>query len=116
MFSVITCLYTFKSQLEKTRFRTADPAGNDDPRLECGTDPWNFAAQINWEGAILHTVNVIPFSKNIVILCRTKIDFPLISDSVGAREPTSNDASSTIAAETVIMMNRRKLTRKLQYI
>ncbi|GIY39585.1 hypothetical protein CEXT_704411 [Caerostris extrusa] len=45
----ITCLYTFKSP-EKTRLRTADPPEDDDPRLECGPDPWNFAAQIDWEG------------------------------------------------------------------
>ncbi|GIY25049.1 ATP-dependent DNA helicase [Caerostris extrusa] len=35
---------------EKTRLRTADPTEDDDPRQECGPDPWNLAAQINWEG------------------------------------------------------------------
>ncbi|GIY97360.1 hypothetical protein CEXT_617121 [Caerostris extrusa] len=37
-------------QWEETRFCTADPPEDDDPRLECGPDPWNFAAQTNWEG------------------------------------------------------------------
>ncbi|GIY81110.1 ATP-dependent DNA helicase [Caerostris extrusa] len=40
---------TFKSP-GKTRLRTADPPEDDDPRLECRPDPWNFAAQIDWEG------------------------------------------------------------------
>ncbi|GIY51244.1 hypothetical protein CDAR_445821 [Caerostris darwini] len=35
---------------EKTRLRTADPPEDDEPRLERGPDPWNFAAQIDWEG------------------------------------------------------------------
>ncbi|GIY17803.1 hypothetical protein CDAR_539801 [Caerostris darwini] len=35
---------------EKTRLRTADPPADDDPRLECGPDPWNFTAQMDWEG------------------------------------------------------------------
>ncbi|GIZ01072.1 ATP-dependent DNA helicase [Caerostris extrusa] len=36
--------------LGKTRLHTADPPEDDDPRLECGPDPWNSAAQIDWEG------------------------------------------------------------------
>ncbi|GIZ02651.1 ATP-dependent DNA helicase [Caerostris extrusa] len=35
---------------EKTSLRMAYPPEDDDPRLECGPDPWNFAAQIDWEG------------------------------------------------------------------
>ncbi|GIY52185.1 hypothetical protein CDAR_175741 [Caerostris darwini] len=35
---------------KKTRLRTADPPEDDDPKLECGPDPWNFAAQIDFEG------------------------------------------------------------------
>ncbi|GIY06870.1 ATP-dependent DNA helicase [Caerostris darwini] len=35
---------------EKTKFHTADPPEDDDPRLESGQDPWNYAAQIDWEG------------------------------------------------------------------
>ncbi|GIX91578.1 hypothetical protein CDAR_528451 [Caerostris darwini] len=27
---------------------TADPPEEDDPRLECGPDPWNVAAQLDW--------------------------------------------------------------------
>ncbi|GIY57320.1 hypothetical protein CEXT_391401, partial [Caerostris extrusa] len=27
-----------------------NPPEDDDPRLESGPDPWNFAAQIDWEG------------------------------------------------------------------
>ncbi|GIY26350.1 ATP-dependent DNA helicase [Caerostris extrusa] len=34
---------------EKAKHRTADPPEDDDPRLECGPDPWNFAAQIDCE-------------------------------------------------------------------
>ncbi|GIY81563.1 ATP-dependent DNA helicase [Caerostris darwini] len=34
---------------EKTRLRTVDPPEDDDPRLECGPDPWNFAARIDLE-------------------------------------------------------------------
>ncbi|GIY56040.1 elongation of very long chain fatty acids protein [Caerostris extrusa] len=37
-------------QKKKTQLHTADPPEDDDPRLECGPDPWNFAAQIDWEG------------------------------------------------------------------
>ncbi|GIY28564.1 lachesin [Caerostris darwini] len=33
----------------KTRLLMADPPEDDDPRLDCGPDPWNFAAQIDWE-------------------------------------------------------------------
>ncbi|GIX86746.1 ATP-dependent DNA helicase [Caerostris extrusa] len=35
---------------EKTKLRTTDPPEDDDPRLECGPDPWNFAAQLDWKG------------------------------------------------------------------
>ncbi|GIY38576.1 hypothetical protein CDAR_399471 [Caerostris darwini] len=35
---------------EKARHRMADPPEDDDPRLECGPDSWNIAAQIDWEG------------------------------------------------------------------
>ncbi|GIY97537.1 hypothetical protein CEXT_800201 [Caerostris extrusa] len=49
VFSVITCRHTFKS-IQKTRLLTADPPEDDDPRLERGPDPWNFAVQIDWEG------------------------------------------------------------------
>ncbi|GIY29079.1 hypothetical protein CDAR_86221 [Caerostris darwini] len=50
VFSVITCLYTFKSSEQKTRLRAADLPEDDDSSLECGPDPWNFAAQIDWQG------------------------------------------------------------------
>ncbi|GIX90501.1 hypothetical protein CEXT_344821 [Caerostris extrusa] len=35
---------------EKTRLRKAHQPEDDDPRLECGPNPWNFAAQIDSEG------------------------------------------------------------------
>ncbi|GIY41175.1 hypothetical protein CEXT_747611 [Caerostris extrusa] len=47
---IITCLYTFKYPGKKQDFRTADPPEDDDPRLECGPDPWHFVAHIDWEG------------------------------------------------------------------
>ncbi|GIY74292.1 hypothetical protein CEXT_131861 [Caerostris extrusa] len=31
--------------------RTADPPEDDNPRLECGPEPWNFATQLDWGGA-----------------------------------------------------------------
>ncbi|GIY47097.1 hypothetical protein CEXT_183141 [Caerostris extrusa] len=49
VFSGIACLYTFKSLWIKIRLGRADPPEDDDPRLECGPDPWNFVAQIDWE-------------------------------------------------------------------
>ncbi|GIY54115.1 uncharacterized protein CDAR_300761 [Caerostris darwini] len=40
----------FKTPGKKTSLRTAGPPEDDDTRLECGPNPWNFAAQIAWEG------------------------------------------------------------------
>ncbi|GIY15182.1 hypothetical protein CDAR_603941 [Caerostris darwini] len=48
VFSVITCLYTYKSPGKKQDFVLPIQPEDDDPRLEC--DLWNFAAQIDWEG------------------------------------------------------------------
>ncbi|GIY78694.1 hypothetical protein CEXT_292701 [Caerostris extrusa] len=41
------------SPLGKTRLRTADPPEDDDPWLECGPDPWNFAAQLTGKGMMM---------------------------------------------------------------
>ncbi|GIY10522.1 hypothetical protein CEXT_647201 [Caerostris extrusa] len=35
---------------EKTTLRVANPPEDDDPRLECGPDPWNLTSQNYWEG------------------------------------------------------------------
>ncbi|GIY49663.1 uncharacterized protein CDAR_29401 [Caerostris darwini] len=34
----------------KISYGRSTRTGPDPPRLECGPDPWNFAAQIDWEG------------------------------------------------------------------
>ncbi|GIY03518.1 hypothetical protein CEXT_206971 [Caerostris extrusa] len=39
---------------EKTRFRTADPPEDDDPRLECGPDPWNFTHKLTGKVMMMH--------------------------------------------------------------
>ncbi|GIY94606.1 hypothetical protein CEXT_642851 [Caerostris extrusa] len=39
----------FKSSGKK---QDPDPPEDDDPRLECTPIPWNFAAQIDWEGDV----------------------------------------------------------------
>ncbi|GIY92234.1 hypothetical protein CEXT_671761 [Caerostris extrusa] len=49
VFSVISCPLYVQVPWGKTRLRTAYPSEDDDPRQECGPDPWNFAAQIDWE-------------------------------------------------------------------
>ncbi|GIY97358.1 hypothetical protein CEXT_617101 [Caerostris extrusa] len=76
VFSAITCLSTFKSH-GKTKLCTTNPPEDDDPRLESGRDPWNFAAQIDWEGIEKENKygNVMKFLSALTVCGRYKKSF-----------------------------------------